>query len=131
MRYLRITIKDTLGFWDDYLESYMFNEDQGKSFTSWYRLPDAWVADGALTPEAREAVYRYWYGENWRLGNGDGSQFIVLATDEHELTPDEVARRAWETSGETCLAAGEDGQITKVDANQLLLNDRSIPKPQQ
>ena len=119
MKYFRITITDTMGFWDDYLETYTFNLDQGKPFTSWYRLPDDWVANGQLKPVRREALFRHWYGKTWRMGNGDGSQYIILATDEHELTPDEVNERAWERTGQTCLVIGEDGGFSKVTAREL------------
>jgi hypothetical protein len=119
MKYLRITITDTLGFWDDYLETYVFNAEQGKSYTGWYRLPDEWITNGELKPDRREAVYRYWYGETWRQGNGDGSQYVVLAIDEHELNADEVAHRVWEQRGKTCLAIDRDGRISRIDAKQL------------
>jgi hypothetical protein len=119
MKYLRITITDVMGFWDDYQDGYDYNPDQARSFTSWCRLPNAWVANGELKPKQREAIYRYWYGENWRLGNGDGSQFIVLQTDQHELSPEEVKQRAWEQAGETCLVVRKDGGIEKVEAGKL------------
>jgi len=119
MKYLRLTITDTLSFWDDYLETYVFNADQGKSFTSWYRLPDEWLTNGELIPDRREAVLRYWYGETWRMGNGDGSQYVVLAINEHELSAEEVAQRSWEQTGESCFTIGDDAVISRIDARQL------------
>ncbi len=116
---MRIRITDTLGFWDDTLETYVFNPEQGKAHTSWYRLPDEWISEGVLKPDRREAIYRYWYGESWRMGNGDGSQYVVLAVEERELDPGEVTGRVWEPGGETCLAIGEDGRIARVAADQL------------
>ena len=119
MKYLRLTITDTMGFWDDYLETYVFNADRSRSFTSWYRLPDEWIANGELIPNRREAVFRYWYGETWRLGNGDGSQYVVLAINEHVLSADEVTQRVWEIAGEPCFAIDTNAGISRVDARQL------------
>jgi hypothetical protein len=53
------------------------------------------------------------------MGNGDGSQDVVLSTDEHELTADEIAQRIWEQGSDTCLAIGDDGHLTRIDARLL------------
>src|ERR1700757_3062639 len=119
MKYLRLTITDTLGFWDDYLESYVFNSEQGKTLTSWYRVPDEWMRDGALLPDRQKALLRHRYGEDWRLGNGDGSQYVVLSLDGHELTAGEVAVRPWEQTRDACYAVDDGGGISTVDARQL------------
>ncbi len=119
LKYLRLTISDTLGFWDNDLEDYVSDPARSQSFTSWYRLPDDWLMNGRLTPNRREALLRYWYGDTWRQGNGDGSQYIVLAIDEQELYADEVARRVWEQTGESCFVIGDDVAISRVEARQL------------
>jgi hypothetical protein len=119
MKYLRMTITDTLGFWDNYLETYVFNADRGKTLTSWYRLPDDWTRDGALLPDRLEQLLRYRYGDAWRSGNGDGSRFVILKLDTHELTSSEVAQRPWERVREACYAVDADGEISGVDPSSL------------
>jgi hypothetical protein len=61
MKYLRLTITDTMSFWNNDLETYLFNPDLGKSFTGWYRLPDEWIANGKLIPDRLEAVLCHLY----------------------------------------------------------------------
>jgi hypothetical protein len=119
MKYLRLTITDTMSFWDNYLETYLFNPDIGKSFTNWYRLPDEWIINGKLTPDKLESVFCHLYGATWRSGNGDGSQYMILETDQHELSAEEVVQRVWEQTGESCFTIGDDASIFRIDAKQF------------
>ena|ERR1043166_7515793 len=104
-----------MGFWDDYLEDYAFNPEQAKTFTTWYRLPDDWFADGSLVTDKREALLRFLYGASWRMGNGDGSRFVILSLDDHTLTPTEAAERPWARVGGSCFALANDGTLAKQE----------------
>jgi len=119
VKYLRVTITDTLGFWDDYLGDYTFNPDQAKTFINWYRLPDDWLPDGALPAERREQILAHLYGADWRQGNGDGSKYIVLNLDEHALLDAEQAERAWTKSAGTCYAVEAAGQFARLSPDAL------------
>ncbi|BAY10044.1 hypothetical protein [Calothrix sp. NIES-2098] len=115
MRYLRLTITDTLSFWDDYLSGYIFDPENSKTFTNWYRIPDKWLENGTLVPERREQLLEHLYGSNWRLGNEDGSKYVVLKIDEHELSDTETAQRLWVGTQNTCYAVSDDDTIESVN----------------
>jgi hypothetical protein len=119
MAYLKLTITDTMGFWDNYIESYAFNPERSKTFTNWYRLPEEWWDGDKLDPSRKESLLRHLYGENWRMGNGDGSQYVVLKSEEHRLSAEEEKARPWEGTSEACYALGEDGALATIDRNGL------------
>lgn len=118
MPYLKLTITDTMGFWEDFLGDYIPNPNHGKTFTDWYRIPDDWVRDGNLIPEKREALLRHLYGESWRLGNGDGSKYVILKIDEQVFTNDEVTARPWLAGREKCYSVGAAG-VTDIDTDKF------------
>jgi hypothetical protein len=88
---IEVVIKDTMSFWDSYLETYVLNPN-APSLTNTYvfDVPDAWVANGALTEAAIERVCAYLYGESWKLGNGDGSRYVVLEQSSRVLPADDA-----------------------------------------
>lgn len=60
------------------------------------RLPDAWIANGALTPKAKTTVLAKLYGgPDWEKGNVDGSRYIVRSFTARSLTPAEIAQSVW------------------------------------
>lgn len=119
MRYVRLTITDTLGFWDDYLGDYLFNPTNSQTFTNWYRVPDEWLENGRLVPDRREHLLAHLYGANWRLGNEDGSKYVVLTIDEQELSDAERAQQLWVSTQGTCYAVNDDGTIDKVSQDAM------------
>lgn len=119
MKYIRLTITDTMAFIDNDTGDYVYNPLNSNTLTSWYRLPDAWLHGGKLLPEKQEALLRHDYGPNWRAGNEDGSMYVVLGIEEHELTPSEIAERPWERTHEACYAVGDGGGVSRVDARQF------------
>jgi hypothetical protein len=119
VKYLRVTITDTLSFWDDYLGDYVFNPENAKTFTNWYRLPDDWLPAGALAAERREQILGHLYGADWWQGNGDGSKYVVLKIDEHVLSDAQRAERAWAKTNDTCYAAGDGGQFERISPEAM------------
>lgn len=118
-KHLRVAISDTLGFWDDDLGTHAFNPNFKQTFTVWYRAPENWVEEGAVTAERREAIFRHLYGDAWRSGNADGSKYFVLECDIHVLTPSEVERRPWLAMGQPCYVVTEGGAVEKVAPEAL------------
>src|SRR5580765_4563565 len=119
MVYLKITITDTMSFWDDYLSSYVFNPENSKTFAGWYRVPDGWLNEGDLTPERRENVLEYMYGASWRSGNGDGSKYEVLKMEVSKLTDADAAKQPWIATKESCFTVGSDGAVISMDRDKM------------
>src|SRR5258708_3851031 len=119
MAYLKITITDTLSFWDDYLSDYIFNPENSKTFSGSYRVPDDWLHEGSLIPERREKVLEYMYGATWRSGNDDGSKYVVLKMEEHKLPDTEIAERPWLVTRESCYSVSPDGTVARIESDQL------------
>lgn len=119
MTYLRLTITDTMGFWDDYLSDYIFDPTNSKTFTNWYRVPDEWLQDGTLIPERREQLFKHLYGSEWRRGNGDGSKYVILKIEEHELSDVEKAQRVWANANDLCYAVNDDSIVENVSRDAM------------
>ena len=51
-----------------------------------------WPADKALTASAQELLFAALYGHNWRLGNEDGSRYVLQGVEMRAHRPDV----AWE-----------------------------------
>lgn len=119
MQYLRMTVIDTLAFWNAPLGDYVFNPNLRKTFTGWYRVPNDWVSDGIVNEERREMLFRHLYGDTWRLGNEDGSKYVVLECAIQVLTPAEAAQRPWMATPTRCYAVTDAGVVTRVDAATL------------
>ncbi|MBS2030935.1 MAG: hypothetical protein JST54_23730 [Deltaproteobacteria bacterium] len=85
-----VTIQDTMAFWNDDLGAFL-HDPNGYSPTNTflYEVPDAWVANGTLTPDGFENVFKYLYGPAWRGGNGDGSQYVVLRKEAATVADDD------------------------------------------
>lgn len=59
------------------------------------RVPADWIEDGKLKPDRLENVYEKVYGQNWRIGNDDGSRYVVIDSAVKILSPDEAASTDW------------------------------------
>jgi len=117
---LKVTITDTLSFWDDFLESHTFNPNNSSTIAGWYQVPDGWLsAEGDLPEEKREVLFKYLYGPTWRSGNEDGSKYVVLKCDVHRLTDAEAQLRPWATGKESCYVVGADNTVTKVEREKM------------
>lgn len=119
MRHLRVTIQDTLGYWDDYAGTHVFNPNIKHTFVAWYRVPEDWVAEATVSAERREILFRHIYGDNWRSGNQDGSKYFVLDCSIQVLTPSEVEQRPWLTTTAPCYVVSEANTVEKVDPSVL------------
>jgi len=75
---VKVTVKDVLGFYDDYLGDYSFNSDNAMIGEYFYDVPAEWWTGKNLTESAAENILRRLYGENWQAGNDDGSKYRIL-----------------------------------------------------
>ena len=64
-----------------------------------------WPAGKALTPSAQERLFTALYGQNWRLGNEDGSRYVVQQVEMRAHRPDV----AWEPPAN----AGSDATFSR------------------
>jgi hypothetical protein len=127
MRYLRLTITDVLSVWDDLFEGYVFAPDAASRFRAWYRLPNDWVVNEALAPDRRELILQHLYGEDWRSGNVDGSQYRTLDIEEHFLDPEEIASQPWRATKEPCYVLGANETLIQRSCSSTFhaLDDES------
>jgi len=76
---VEVTIKDTMAFWNDHIESHVFNPNGYCPTNVWvYEVPDDWVSGSELNETGLEGVCAHLYGPTWRAGNDDGSKYVVL-----------------------------------------------------
>ena len=114
-KYLQLTTTDTLSFWDDYIEDYVFNPEKKLVTTSWYKLPDDWLNAGKLKEDKLEAILKKFYGENWRERNEDGSKWQVLGLEEKLLSDAESLQKPWLTEKGICYVISEDDSIENCE----------------
>lgn len=82
---LLIVVKDGLMFPSGFVS------EASNTCNFFCRVPAEWTDGEQLKPEFLEKIYRKVYGENWRTGNDDGSQYVVIDSYTKIFTP-EVAR---------------------------------------
>ena len=118
-KYLELTLTDTLSFWDDYLEDYVFNPENKKNFIAWYRLPDDWIVNNKLKADKLEGILKHIYGEHWRMGNGDGSRYQILNIKENILSNEECSQKPWLNEKRACYIISENDSIKESQPNEL------------
>jgi hypothetical protein len=88
---VEVTIKDTMSFWDNDIETFVLNPNAPAATNTYvFDVADALVANGALTEAGIEHVCAYLYGASWKLGNGDGSRYVVLEQRSRVLAADDA-----------------------------------------
>jgi hypothetical protein len=58
-------------------------------------VPPDWLEGEQLKPAKLEAVFEKLYGAQWRSGNSDGSQYVVLSVETRILDAAEEQAAAW------------------------------------
>jgi hypothetical protein len=90
LKRIKLTIDDTLAFYNDYIGDFIFNENNVQTNDYFVKVPIEWLQNGQLTDNALQAFYDFLYGANWRMGNEDGSRYMPLKAtvtfigDEHQ-----------------------------------------------
>jgi len=72
-RRIKLTITDTLAFYDPSVKDYTFDPQTAQTTTYWFALPDGAIRGNEIRPEYRETLIRAIYGEHWRHGRRGAS----------------------------------------------------------
>jgi hypothetical protein len=89
------------------------------------RVPAVWIEDGKMKAEYLERIYEKVYGADWRLGNDDGSAYVVLSSNSEMLTPETVKNTKWSGMENTpenqfwFYIANDAGEIRNVTAEEF------------
>lgn len=116
---LLLLIQDGLGFPSGFVSeaSYKLNV--------FCRVPQSWTDGDILKPEAREKIFEFLYGANWRMGNDDGSRYVVIDSFSKVFDEETVKNTRWEATENTdkdhyrFYLVGEDGAISSVKAEEF------------
>jgi hypothetical protein len=119
MKYLRTTITDTMSFWDNYIENFVFNPENSSTYTNYWLVPDEWIVDDSIKSDGREKLLEYMYGAMWRSGNDDGSRYQILKMEEHILDTAEIAQRPWVAAKSNCYSVAADGTVTGIEDKDM------------
>jgi hypothetical protein len=115
--YLQLTITDTLGVWVN--GDHAINPMAKVTRTFWYRLPEHWVAGGALSPDRRQHLINRLYGPGWREGNPDGSRFVILDLQEKVLSAREARAKPWLSDRAGFFVLTDDDLLREVIPAEL------------
>lgn len=108
---IKLTIDDTLSFYNDYIGDYTFNENNVQSNDYFIKVPLDWIENGQLTASTLEKFYGFLYGENWRSGNEDGSRYMPLKATVTFIGDDGMDE--WFVKNH-CYLANFDGTISTI-----------------
>lgn len=82
---------------------------------------DLWLSGPTLTPAALEMLFKKMYGDTWREGNEDGSQYVVLSSGARLLNPRRSDETPWRDDDPNdkrfryfFFVAGADGRFASV-----------------
>ena len=113
-RRIKLTVTDALGFYDDYLGDYTFNPNYTPTNTYFYKVPNDWIEDDQLKVEKIEMLFAHLYGPTWRMGNADGSRYIIVSHEAHVLNEEEK-KQEW-LERKTCyVVRAEDIEDTSAN----------------
>ena len=113
---IKLTIEDTLSFYNDYVGDYVFNENNIKTLDYFIKVPLDWIENGQLTAPALEKFYAFLYGETWRNGNDDGSRYLPLKATVQFVAEDGI--NEW-FSKKHCYIANENGTISTITPQEF------------
>jgi hypothetical protein len=119
MKTALLIVQDGLGFPSGFVSraSYKLN--------IFCRVPESWTDGGQLGPDARERIFEFLYGANWRMGNDDGSLYVVIDSFSKVFDDETVSNTRWEGTENTSenhyrfYLGGEDGTIRSVTAAEF------------
>lgn len=115
---IKVTIEDALGFFDNYLETHVFNRKNTQTNRYFYKVPSAWLLDGQVPREVWERIYDHLYRGGWRpSGNADGSRYFIVKNEAHPMSSEDDAALAAEA---VCYEIQEEGTFHKVSAEMFL-----------
>lgn len=89
------------------------------------RVPPAWTENGKLLEIYLERLYEQVYGPDWRLGNSDGSRYVVIDSYSQVFAPDVVKTTQWSGTENTpenhfwFYITSETGEIRNVTGEEF------------
>ncbi|HRH45132.1 MAG TPA: hypothetical protein PKY82_26070 [Pyrinomonadaceae bacterium] len=113
---VKLTIDDTLSFYDDYIGDYIFNENNVRTNNYFVKVPLEWLENGQLTVYGLERFYEYLYGTTWRMGNDDGSRYLPLAAGITFLNDEQ--KDEWLIK-QYCYSINLDGSVLKISPEEF------------
>lgn len=87
---VQVTLKDGLRFPSGFIAQASY------SCIIFCRVPADWLEGSVLKADKLEEIFETLYGESWRQGNEDGSQYVVLSAESRVLTPAEEQSVIWQ-----------------------------------
>jgi hypothetical protein len=114
-RRIKLTIKDTLGCYNEILGDYTFDPDAAQTTSYWFALPNSAFDGDDIRPEFREPLFQTIYGPNWRRGNPDHCKHVILHVQPALPSDEEEKARPWESDHAKCIIISESGIPTPVN----------------
>ncbi len=113
---IKLTIKDTLAFYNDYIGDYTFNENNVQTNDYFVKVPLDWLENGQLISGALNSFYDFLYGATWRMGNEDGSRYMPLKATVTFVGDEQKAD--WLTKN-YCYQVNENGLFTEITVQEF------------
>jgi len=113
---IKLTIDDTLSFYNDFIGDYVFNDNNIQTNDYFLKVPLGWIENGQLNSNALGRFYNLLYGPNWRAGNGDGSRYLPLKATVIFLTDQQ--KDEWLTK-RNCYIANNDGSFGEISSQEF------------
>lgn len=92
---LLLIIKDGLGFPNGNVHQATY------TLNIFCRVPADWTSGEQLANDSLEKIYRFLYGETWRMGNDDGSFYVVLDSYSKVFDQETIRQTRWEGTENT------------------------------
>lgn len=91
------------------------------------RVPETWIENNKLIEKGKEKIFQTFYGPGWKIGNPDGSRYIVNEYEETVLkTPEAIQSIRQETEAEPDTkikwwfnSVDESGKVVTCEKNKL------------
>jgi hypothetical protein len=88
------------------------------------RVPEGWLDGASFNADKLELLLKQLYGASWRLGNADGSRYVVKRMNIHVLSADEERAQPWLASpakgvNMLCYDVAQDGTVRRAQPADL------------
>ncbi|HVE55325.1 MAG TPA: hypothetical protein VNB22_00750 [Pyrinomonadaceae bacterium] len=116
---LLLVIQDGLGFPSGFVSEASFK------LNIFCRVPPEWTDGEQLKADSREKIFEFLYGVNWRMGNDDGSRYVVIDSFSKVFDEETVKNTRWEGTENTAdnhykfYLVGDDGAIRSVKEEEF------------
>jgi hypothetical protein len=132
-RVIQVAIRD--GLKPDMWDESGFIRESGYTMLFWCAIPDDWCSSDSIREEKKslllnrilDGLYSTSVAGDWRMGNKDGSLFVVLSQEVNLLSDVEIAAQPWKAEKEgfrnwSCYVVNEGGQMQHVECQDFTPN---------